>query len=401
MTGLRPSTTGIYGFIDDNLVKETNEATRKTVFMHQYFKDSGYYTMGIGKIFHEHAPDGLLDESGGRVNGFGPSPAQPFHWKKKGTSTDWGAFPEKDEQMPDYLSAQWAVERLNRTYDKPFFLTVGFLRPHVPWYVPQKWFDLYNPDKLTLPPYLKADREDLPAIALDIDELSMMPTTEWAIENKQWKNIMQGYLASLSFVDHYIGEVLNALEKSPHAKNTIVVLWSDHGYRLGEKGTFAKVCLWDRATKAPLIFSGPGIPQNTKIDAPVELFSIYPTLTDLCGLNSAKNLEARSLYPLLKQPKAKWFHPALSTWGRNNHTVKTREYRYIRYEDGTEELYLVKKDPNEWENVAYQKKYEKVKEELKQFLPTTNVKWAAASQYNVNDYFRKQKREQSEETPQK
>ncbi|MBU1821233.1 MAG: sulfatase-like hydrolase/transferase, partial [Bacteroidetes bacterium] len=155
MTGLRPSTTGIYGMIDDDLIKQTNNATRRTDFLYQYFKDRGYHTMGIGKLFHEHAPEGLLHESGSRKKGFGPSPKQPFHWNRKGTSSDWGAFPEQDEQMPDYHSAKWAIERLGRSYDKPFFLSVGFLRPHVPWYVPQKWFDLYDPAKLHLPPYLK------------------------------------------------------------------------------------------------------------------------------------------------------------------------------------------------------------------------------------------------------
>ncbi len=397
MTGLRPSTTGIYGMIDDNKIKGVNAATRQTTFLQQYFKEAGYYTMGIGKIFHEHAPDGLFDESGGRVKGFGPKPPQPMHWNNNGTSTDWGAFPEKDEQMPDCQSAQWAIERLKRTYEKPFFLSVGFLRPHVPWHVPQKWFDLYDPKKLHEPPYLKTDRDDLPPIAKQVDDWPMMPTTDWAIETKQWQDILQGYLASVSFADHYVGKILDALESSPYASNTVVVLWSDHGYRLGEKGTFAKMCLWERATAAPLIFSGPSIPRNTKIDAPVELFSIYPTLTDLCGLAPNKNLEARSLSPLLKSPKSNWPYPAVTTWGRNNHAVRTKAYRYIRYEDGSEELYDETADPNEWDNIADQAKYYKVKADLKKYLPEVNVKWAAASQYNMNDYFTEQKQEQGEQ----
>ena len=396
MTGLRPSTTGIYGMIQDNQIKGTNEVTQNTDFMHQYFKDAGYYTMGIGKIFHNHAPDGLLDESGGRESGFGPAPAQRIYWDKKGTSTDWGPFPERDDQMPDYRSAKWAIERINKTYDQPFFLSVGFLRPHVPWHVPQKWFDLYDTSKIQLPPYLENDRDDLPKIALEIDDLPMMPTTEWAIENNQWKNIIHAYLASVSFVDHYVGEVINAMEKSPYADNTIVVLWSDHGYRLGEKGSFAKVALWNRATISPLIFSGPGIPQNERVDAPVELFSIYPTLAELCNLPPNENIEARSIYALLKNPKLNWEAPAITTWGRNNHAIVTKGYRYIRYEDGSEELYLLQQDPNEWHNVAGEKEYAKVKGELAKFLPKTNVKWAAASRYDNNDYFKRQKLEQTE-----
>ncbi|MEX2566979.1 MAG: sulfatase, partial [Cyclobacteriaceae bacterium] len=319
MTGLRPSTTGIYGFIQDNQIKETNEATQKATFLHQYFKEAGYHTMGVGKIFHHHAPDGLLDESGGRERGFGPAPAQSFHWDKEGTSTDWGGFPERDDQMPDYRSAKWAIERINKSYDQPFFLSVGFLRPHVPWHVPQKWFDLYDTAKIHYPPYLENDRDDLPKIALEIDDLPMMPTTGWAIENRQWKNILHAYLACVSFVDHYVGEVLNALENSPHAENTIVVIWSDHGYRLGEKGTFAKVALWNRATISPLIFAGPGIPKDQKVDAPVELFSIYPTLTDLARLPQPQNIEAKSIHPLLENPNRNWETPAITTWARNNH----------------------------------------------------------------------------------
>ncbi|MDO6439010.1 sulfatase [Cyclobacterium sp. 1_MG-2023] len=396
MTGLRPSTTGIYGFIDDNDIKETNKATQDAKMMHQYFKEHGYYTMGIGKIYHNHAPKDIFDESGGRAKGFGPYAAQNFHWDKKRTSTDWGPFPAEDKQMPDYHTAEWAAERLNRTYDQPFFLSVGFLRPHVPWYVPQKWFDLYDTAKLTLPPYLKTDREDLPPIALEIDDLPMMPTTEWALANGQWKNILQGYLASVSFVDHYIGKVLNALEQSPHAKNTIVVLWSDHGYRLGEKNTFAKVALWNSATAAPLIYAGPDIPKGEKVETPVELFSIYPTLAELAKLPKPKNIEAESIYPLVKDPKLNWDKPAIVTWARNNHAIVTKEYRYIHYEDGAEELYAVEKDPNEWYNLADRQGYEGIKKRLAQYLPKTNVKWAKASKYDNNEYFINQKIEQSE-----
>lgn len=396
MTGLRPSTTGIYGFIADDKIKGVNEATRNAKMMHRYFQEQGYYTMGIGKIYHIYAPKDLFDESGGRAKGFGPYAKQNFHWDKKKTSTDWGPFPNEDNQMPDYHTAEWAAERLNREYDQPFFLSVGFLRPHVPWYVPQKWFDLYDTAKLTLPPYLETDREDLPQIALEIDDLPMMPTTEWALANGQWKNILQGYLASVSFVDHYIGKVLNALEQSKHAKNTIIVLWSDHGYRLGEKNTFAKVALWNSATAAPLIYAGPGVPKNKKVTTPVELFSIYPTLTDLANLPAAKNIEAESIYPLIRNPKMKWEKPAIVTWARNNHAIVTKDFRYIHYEDGSEELYALKKDPNEWYNLAENKAYVAIKERLAQFIPKTNAKWAEESKYDNNDYFIKQKIEQSE-----
>jgi len=255
---------------------------------------------------------------------------------------------------------------------------------------------MYDTATIHLPDYLPTDRADLPPIALEIDDLPMMPTTEWAIENNQWKNILQGYLASVSFVDHYIGEVLDALERSPHAANTIVVLWSDHGYRLGEKGTFAKVALWNRATLSPLVFAGPGIPENVRIDVPVELFSIYPTLAELAGLSHVPAIESRSIVPLIQDSTLQWSHPAITTWARNNHAIVTESHRYIRYEDGSEELYDLVQDPQEWHNIASDPKNQFIIGELATYLPKVNEKWAAASKYDNNAYFIRQKQEQSE-----
>jgi len=214
----------------------------------------------------------------------------------------------------------------------------------------------------------------------------MMPTADWALESHQWKNILKAYLACISFTDHQVGIVLDALEKSPNAGKTIVILWSDHGYRLGEKNVFAKVCFWDRATRVPLLFAGPGIPANKKSDIQVELLSVYPTLTDLAGLPHNLSNEGHSLLPLIRQEKVKWEHPAISTWGRNNHAVKTQNFRYIHYEDGSEELYDILKDPNEWYNLAGEKKYGKTKSSLQKLLPKVNVHWAEASYYNANEY---------------
>lgn len=390
MTGLRPSTTGIYGMIDDDKIKDVSAATQSNTFLHQYFKNAGYYLMGVGKVFHHHAPKALFDESGG-ASGYGPFPAKRIAWNKKGTDTDWGAFPESETEMPDDTAIQWAVEQLGRQHEKPFFLSVGLIRPHVPWYVPQKWYDLYDTSKLHLPPYLPNDGADLPAIARKIDDWPQMPSTEWAIANNQWRSILQAYLACVSYTDFNIGRVLSALEKSPHADNTIVILWSDHGYRLGEKNTFAKVALWERATRAPLLFAGPGIAKNKKVNSPVELLSIYPTLTDLCGLPSNNQNESKSLLPLLKKPSSKWTTPAITTWGRNNHAMRTGKFTYIRYEDGSEELYAMKDDPNEWRNLAGSSRYRKVKNNLRRYIPQKNEPWAEQSFYNGNEYFKEQK----------
>jgi arylsulfatase A-like enzyme len=320
-----------------------------------------------------------------------PPNGKKFHWDKKGTQTDWGAFPETDQEMPDYHSAQWAIERLKQKHTKPFFLSVGFLRPHVPWYVPQKWFDLYPVETVTTPPYKKDDRDDLPPIALQVDDLPMMPTTEWAIENHQWKNMVQAYLACVSFVDNCIGEVLNELEKSDYKKNTIVILWSDNGYRLGEKGTFAKHCLWNEATRVPLIISLPGTKTPEICGQPVELLDIYPTLTDLCGLPENTANEGKSLKPLMNESFGPSENYAVSTYGRNNHAVISQQYRYIQYEDHSEEFYDLKTDPNEWNNMADKPQNKSIIEQHKKQLPPTNALWSAKSAYDINIFLKNQR----------
>lgn len=394
MTGLRPSTTGIYGMIDDDKITRDNPVTEDIIFLPECFKNNGYHTMGIGKIFHEHAPDGVFDESGSRVRGFGPLPPEKFNWsgnpgkeEYSSTNTDWGAFPEADSLVPDYQSAQWTIERLNRDYDKPFFLAVGFLRPHVPWYVPQKWFDLHPLKNIETPSYLENDLDDLPSITREIDDLPMMPSTQWAIESGEWPKMIQAYLACISFVDFYVGEILNALESSQYAENTIVILWSDHGYRLGEKGTFAKHCLWDRGTKAPLIFAGPGIEKGKNVHSPAEMLSIYPTLLDLCGLEPYERNEGVNLAPVLRGETETAGEFALTTYGWGNHGIRTENYRYIRYNDGSEEFYDYSTDPNEWYNLSQKQEVKDQMQGLKKFLPGKDVPYTKHSVYNFNPYF--------------
>ncbi len=401
MTGLRPSTTGIYGMIDDNMIKSDNETTGDIIFLPEYFKGHGYHTMGIGKLFHRHAPDGLFDESGGRSPGFGPLPEERFVWDGYGTSergkygrtsTDWGAYPEADSMMPDHKSVNWAIERLSQEYEKPFFMAVGFLRPHVPLYVPQKWFDLHPVDNLEMTPYKSDDLNDLPSVAHLINDLPMMPTTEWAIENNEWANIIQAYLACISFVDYELGRLLDALEKSQYAGNTVIVLWSDHGYRMGEKGTFAKHALWETATNAPLIFAAPNLPKGKVIDTPAEMLSIYPTLLDLCALPAYDRNEGPNLVPEMTGKDSEMYErTAITTFGMNNHGLRTSEYRYIRYEDGGEELYEHKSDPNEWYNIAGEPGNAEVIEGLKKYLPAINANWNVHSDYTFQPYFVEQK----------
>ncbi len=404
MTGLRPSTTGIYGMIDDDKIRSDNPETKDIILLPEYFKQNGYHTMGIGKLFHSHSPEGLFDESGGRVEGFGPVPKKRFVWNGYGTSdkslygktgTDWGAYPSADSLMPDHHSADWAINRLQRKYDKPFFLGVGFLRVHVPFYVPQKWFDLYPLTEIKTMPYDANDLNDIPQIGLRINDLPMMPSTSWAIESGEWPKIIQAYLACISFVDYEIGRILDALESTEYGDNTVIVLWSDHGYRLGEKGTFAKHGLWNTATNAPLFFSAPQLPKGKIINKPVELLSIYPTLLELCGLPGYDRNEGESLVSLMKSNGSMRPYVAITTYGMNNHAIKTEEYRFIQYEDGSEELYDQKVDPNEFVNLAGQFRYAETIRKLREYLPKKNVTWDPNSSYTFQPYFVEQKKRTS------
>ncbi|WP_400077548.1 sulfatase [Winogradskyella sp. R77965] len=402
MTGLRPSTTGIYGMTPDNEIRhDGNPATKDITFLPEYFEQNGYHTMGIGKLFHIHAPDSVFNESGGRVKGFGPYPKERIVWDGFGkgirgthgrTSTDWGAFPEQDSLMPDHQSVNWVTERLQRNYDKPFFMGLGFLRVHVPLYVPQKWFDLYPLEDIQTPPYKSDDLNDIPPVGMQINDLPMMPSTEWAKESGEWKKIVQAYLACISYVDYELGRVLDALENSKYGDNTIVVLWSDHGYRLGEKGTFAKHALWETATKAPLMFAGPNLPKGKKINAPVEMLSLYPTLLELSGLPEYERNEGNSLVSMMQNDEGLSESKAITTFGMNNHAIKMNGYRYIQYEDGKEEFYDHRSDPNEWTNEAENPKYKTQIEKMKGFLPKVNSKWDSESNYTFQPYFVEQKK---------
>jgi arylsulfatase A-like enzyme len=349
MTGLRPSTTGIYGQLSDKDIRKASEATENITFMSEYFAQHGYRTMGIG---------------------------------------NWGVYPEHDEDMIDYKSAMWAKDRLAEEQDRPFFLAVGFIRPHAPWYAPQKWFDMHPPGELAMPPYLATDFDDIPDISRALHEVPMMPTTEWAIETGEWPNIVQGYLASVSFVDHYIGEVLKALENSPYADNTIVVLWGDHGYHLGEKNRFAKHSLWEETSRVPLIISTPGGVEGQSTNSAVSLLDLYPTLLDLTGLPAYETNEGESLKPLLEGSTITPGRVAMISYGYGNHAIRDDRYRYIRFADGSEEFYDHQDDPNEWVNLAGNSDYDDIKQRLAGYLPAVNAPVSPVTSADAtNPYF--------------
>jgi arylsulfatase A-like enzyme len=308
---------------------------------------------------------------------YGNGPEALNHPSRKGIikvgEFEIGALNIDDSETEDYKIAQWGARQLAQRHDRPFFLALGFHKPHPPWIVPKKYFDLFPLDSIELPPHIPNDLDDLPPAAKKWAHNGAWMSVMRAGDEHAWKQVVQAYLACTAYVDAQVGMVLDALEKSPHKDNTIVVFFGDQGWHLGEKERFGKIALWEEGTRAPLIWVAPGVTKpGGRCDAPVEFLSIYHTLCDLTGLPKPDFLEGVSIRPLLANPQAAWTRPALSTFGFNNHSVRSAEYRYTRYANGDEELYDEKADPYEWTNLAGKPEFARVKAELARWIPTEN-----------------------------
>lgn len=372
LSGLRPSTTGVYAL--DPWIR-SDPKFRDIEMLPQHFSKNGYRTLTAGKIFHDAYPppaerrDGNEFDVWGYRGSAGPLPPRKFvETPDPIRLMDWGVYPEKDELQEDYKIASWAVNELRRPQPKPFFMSVGFRRPHVPCYAGQEWFDLYPAESVMTPPMLAGDREDTPRFSWYLHWLLPEPRLAWMDAKQQTAPLVRAYLASTSFVDSQVGRLLYALEDAGLAENTLVVLWSDHGYHLGEKQITGKNSLWERSTRVPLILAGPGIGAG-RCAEPAELLDLYPTLSDLCGLKGRPRLDGHSLAPQLRNPAAARPWPAITTHGPNNHSVRDRSWRYIRYADGSEELYDLSRDPNEWVNLAGMSRFAARKKEMARHLP--------------------------------
>jgi arylsulfatase A-like enzyme len=370
MTGRYPHTTGLY-FLSPDL-KEA-PALEGVQTMPEAFAAGGYKTMAAGKIFH--GGDGRFFQQYQPTGGFGPSPDKKISQPHGHALWDWGAYPASDDLMPDMKAATWAVDQLSADHDKPFFMGVGFYRPHVPMCVPQKWFDMHPMEQVKLPLVREDDRSDLSQYAIDLTNLKhVSPTHEWMTGAGQWQHAVQSYLASVTFADHCVGMVIDALESSRYAENTIVVLFSDHGFHLGEKQRWAKRSLWEDGTRVPLVISAPGTPQNQRTAQPAELIDVFPTLLELAGLEPDDRQEGQSLVPLMDHPTGRWnggrwSNPAITSFGLGNFAIRSQRYRFIQYLDGSRELYDLQSDPHEWTNLASNPEYVDIIAEHAALLP--------------------------------
>lgn len=385
MTGLRPSTTGIYGLAPG--LRDV-ASLKHVVTLPQYFAAQGYFTSTCGKVYHDGSirPRDRLKE----FQVWGPAPFMPLPAKKfvhtpdNLAAMDWGVFPDDDREQADWKIADAAIGQLRSLPSgKPFFVAVGFRLPHVPCFASKPWFDQFPAESLLLPSVKEHDRDDVPFFSWYLHWKLPEPRLSWLKKANQWHALVRAYLASTTFMDSQIGRVLEALDATGQRDNTIVVLWSDNGWHLGEKAITGKCSLWERSTHVPLVFAGPGVARAAKCAQPAELLDIYPTLVELCGLPAKDGLAGHSLAIQLKDAKSPRIWPAITTHNQGNHSVRSEFYRYIRYADGSEELYDHRTDPNEWTNLAKDPKHAAVIAEHARWLPTTNQPPAPGSAHRI------------------
>lgn len=383
LTGRRPSSTGVYG--NDQNLKNAAQA-QDVVTLPEYFGKHGYHTLSAGKIFHKHPTAAGMDEGQWAYHEF----AQPgggnkgMLWEESpdavlGTTEQpelsWGACKAPVEETKDYRACQWAADQLQRDFDgKPFFLALGISKPHLTWVVPQQFYDLHPLEKIQPVEIFRDDLNDI--VSKDGKPvfkpgMGFFPAIDKANLHRQ---AQRAYLASISYVDYCLGVLFDALNNSKYADNTIIMLWGDHGWHLGEKLKYGKTDLWEESDRVPFIVRVPGMtPPGVKCDGVVNLLDMYPTLIELCGLPLNKENEGRSFAPLLKNPKMEWNHPTLTTYQYKNHSLTDGRYRYTWYggkADGAEELYDHSTDPLEHKNLAANPEAKEIIARFKKYLPT-------------------------------
>jgi arylsulfatase A-like enzyme len=394
MTGVHPSRSGIINNVFTSQGQPTwrtgpdsgTGALEDVVTLSQHFRDHGYKAYGVGKIYHalqwwdgSECPAEDWDE-------YYPSAQNPIpKWVRPELIPDaeagltrgrplgdahlFGAQPLQvpEEQTSDYKVVQWAVSKLQGTHEDPFFLACGIFRPHIPWEVPQKYFDMYPLDQIQLPPHQEGDLKD--AFSHGRENWH-----RWVLENDYWEILVQGYLASITYADAQLGRLLDGFERSAYADNTIVVLWSDHGMHIGEKENWEKFTLWEESTRVPFFFVAPGLTRaGSRCACPVSLIDAYPTLCDLAGLPIPKQCDGESLVPLLEDVTKKRSAPAVTSFGFPRrvvgHSVRAERWRYIKYSNGFEELYDHSTDIHEYTNLAGDAQYAEVIAELARYVP--------------------------------
>lgn len=360
MGGRRPWTSGCYKNGDGwKSFQEPGEG------LSAQFLRAGYHVAGAGKIYHsmsyhESEWSDYMSREGLSLNGPNVQKMDGFHEPMNHDLAD--------DDLLDWHAVNYCIEQMRTERDEPFFIACGLYKPHLPFAVPRKYYDMFPLESIELPPYREDDLEDVPAAGVRMAN----PSGDHARfqRNGRWKAAIQSYLATCAYTDMNVGRLLDGLDASGHAENTIIVLWGDHGWSFGEKKNWRKFALWEEPTRMPFIWVAPGVTDSGgACNRTVDLMSVYPTLCELAGLPIPEHVEGKSIVPLLRDPAAVWDRPAITTHGFKNHTVRSEKWRYTRYADGGEELYDEAADPYEWTNLADDPKFIEVKRELAGWLP--------------------------------
>lgn len=388
-TGLQSTTTGcyrdeVYQFDYPNLVP-----------LHEAFKEGGYNTYGAGKL--NHHPGGHIDLDGwdeyfarneqirkeGIPTGYHgddlPRPEKipnSSYYAKTGREQiigggflEWAAIPNEDsDKMMGVQRTKWICDLLKQQHDNPFFMALGLYTPHYPNYVPKKYFDLYDLDKIQLPEIPEDDLDDLPA-DIQKKQNNRSHYRKSLEETGTYKEAVRAYLAAVSYADGLLGDVLDALEASVYKDNTVVVFWSDQGYHLGEKGDWGKHTLWSETSRVPLFISGANIPKNKKVNSTAGLIDLYPTLMELCNLPKQHSLDGKSLLPELMTTGYEDRDLFIPYHQSGSYAVVNENFRYIHYNNGGEEFYNIKEDQNEWNNLINDEQNKSIIEKMKQVVP--------------------------------
>ncbi len=380
-----PHETGIYGngeWIWDHATSES---------LVEAFRRNGFRTVGRGKIYHKGAGSEGREQAGkdtslsvwddyemysdlGGLETGGQTQRGPYAFSEEASkpgrfsSFDWGAASDdlNDYRDPNHVDS--AITALSDNQSENLFLAVGFEETHIPWYAPQRFFDLYPLEGIRLPGEQEVNVDGLPEKAASRVR-GKEEDHRIIAGHGLWKEAVQAYLATISFVDHEIGRLLEAVEEHLGLEETVVVAVGDHGWHLGEKLAWRKSTLWEEATRVPLMMAGCGIRKGADCQRVVSLVDVFPTLSELCRLQVRDRLSGESFAPLLEDPHRKWPRTALTTLKRKDHAVCTERYRYIRYRDRSEELYDLSNDPSETHNLATDRAHARIKRDLAKRIP--------------------------------
>ncbi|MDR1810513.1 MAG: sulfatase [Prevotella sp.] len=380
LSGIQPFVSGIYD--NDDPIQE-HPVVNNSVFMPQHFRSNGYKTIAAGKIFHTKPSASIMsamwDDMANIDGGYGPyvqNTTLPPYLQDK--MRDFQAWTGPDTDFPDVKNSQKIINFLKQSHDKPFFAAMGFYRPHNPWTAPKRYFDMYDITQIQRPYTVPNDLDDIPPYAIqNFIGAKGRERHKYIAENgNYWEQYIQAYLACVTFADDRLGMLLDALDGSAYANNTWIVLIGDNGFHHGEKERWAKSALWREANHVPFLIAPPKENANYKpgkCNTPVSLIDLYPTLIDLCGLPPVTEgqLVGNSIVPLIENTDAVWNKPAISTFKAGNFVIHQNQWNYIRYNNGSQELYNIDEDENEIFNKAGDPNYQFMVDSLAKFLPSS------------------------------